>query len=88
MRDGFGCSSSTGPSEPNAYGTFEGTRNSEYCRLDVDSDGTDCEQSPEAIQDTQSAYYTAKTRTLHITNPNANAAGTPKDAIPSKDRSV
>jgi len=88
MRDGFGCSSSTGPYEPNAYGTFEGTRNRKDCRLDVDSNGTDRENSSEAIQNTQSACCMSKTKTQHSTNPNANAAGTPKDAMPSRDRSV
>lgn len=48
MCDGFGCSSSTGPFEPNAYGTFEGTRNGKGGRLDVDSSGADHKHSSKA----------------------------------------
>lgn len=88
MCDGFGCSSSTGPFEPNAYGTFEGTRNRKGGRLDVDSSGADHKHSSKAIQNTQSVYRISKNGTQCITNPDASAAGKPKDTMPRKDRSV
>lgn len=88
MRDDFGCSSSTGPFEPNAYGTFSGTRNRKGGRLNVDSGGADHEHSSKAIQNTQSVYHVLRNGTQRITNPNASAAGNPKDTMPRKDRSV
>ena len=74
--------------EPNAYGTFEGTRNRKGGRLDVDSSCANHEHSSKTIQNTQSVYRMAKKGTQRITNPDANAAGKPKDTMPRKDRSV
>ena len=56
--------------------------------LNVDSGGADHEHSSKAIQNTQSVYCTSKNGTQCITNPDASAAGKPKDTMPRKDRSV
>lgn len=88
MCDGFGCSSSTGPFEPNAYGTFEGHAIGKGGRLDVDSGGADHKHSSKAIQNARSVYRVSKNGLQCITNPDASAAGKPKDTMPRKDRSV
>ena len=76
------------PLNPTLMVHLRGRAIGKVARLNVDSGGADHKHSSKAIQNTQSVYHVLRNGTQRITNPNANAAGNPKDTMPRKDRSV